>query len=232
MFLRTLIVWGIGIPVTLFLFPFALIGFLVDRRGNAVHSIGALWSRILLFLSGVHLEVKGIENIPLHGPLIFAANHRGAFDIPVLQARLPVQFRWVAKRGLFKIPFVGWAMSMAGYIGIDTVNASSAMKSIERAADRIQAGTSVVIFPEGTRNEAPALLPFKRGGFLLAVKSGVPVVPVSIEGTDRVMKRGSLFISSAEVRVRIGRPIKTKGADEAGLMAAAKKAIEKGLASL
>jgi len=239
---RTLLVWIIGLPVTIILFIFVILSLTFDRSGNAIHSIGRLWSRILLFLSGVTVEIKGTENLLQDGPQILASNHQGAFDILALQAFIPMQFRWVAKKSLFKIPIVGWSMSLAGYIGIERERASSAYKSIEAAAERIKNGTSVLIFPEGTRSATGELLPFKRGGFLLAVKSGVPVIPISITGTKDIMKKGSVLINPGRIKIVIGRPIQTKSpltplykkgeggiADEKVLMDAVRKAIEEGL---
>ncbi|HAG50724.1 MAG: hypothetical protein A2X87_07835 [Deltaproteobacteria bacterium GWC2_42_51] len=242
MLFRTLLVWIIGLPVTIFLFIFVLLSLIFDRSGNSIHRIGRLWGRILLFLSGVAIEIKGTENLLQGRPQILASNHQGAFDILALQAFIPMQFRWVAKKSLFKIPIVGWSMSLAGYVGIERERASSAYKSIEAAAERIKNGTSVLIFPEGTRSATGELLPFKRGGFLLAVKSGVPVIPISITGTKDIMKKGSVLINPGRIKIVIGRPIQTKSpltplykkgeggiADEKVLMDAVRKAIEEGL---
>jgi len=231
MFLRTLVVWAIGITVTFMLFPFAVFSFLIDRSGNSVHLIARLWSGILLFLSGARVEVKGVENIP-RGPAVFISNHRGAFDIPVLQTRLPIQFRWVATKGLFKIPIVGWAMSLAGYIAMDRQNSEDAVKTIEKAAGKIKGGMPVLVFPEGTRNESEKLLSFKRGAFILAVKSSAPIVPVAIKGTEAIMKRGSVVIHPASVRVSIGKPIEVDGFSENELRKITKEAIERGLSSI
>ena len=228
---RTLLVWIIGLPVTIILFIFVILSLTFDRSGNAIHSIGRLWSRILLFLSGVTVEIKGTENLLQDGPQILASNHQGAFDILALQAFIPMQFRWVAKKSLFKIPIVGWSMSLAGYIGIERERASSAYKSIEAAAERIKNGTSVLIFPEGTRSNTGELLPFKRGGFLLATKSGVTVVPVSIQGTADIMKKKSILIRPGIVKVVIEKPIPVLDADEKLLMERVRKAIENGLAA-
>ncbi|MEK6600011.1 MAG: lysophospholipid acyltransferase family protein, partial [Deltaproteobacteria bacterium] len=118
MLIRTLSVWLIGLPVTIFIFILVIISLAFDRSGNSIHSIGALWSRILLFLSGVTVEIKGAENLLQDSPQILASNHRGAFDILALQGFIPIQFRWVAKKSLFKIPIIGWSMSLAGYVSI------------------------------------------------------------------------------------------------------------------
>jgi 1-acyl-sn-glycerol-3-phosphate acyltransferase len=229
MFFRTLIVWIVGLPVTLLLFICVLISLIFDRSGNSVHSIGAFWSRILLFLSGVRVGVNGVENIP-EGPVIFASNHQGAFDILVLQSYISTQFRWISKESLFKIPILGWSMSLAGYISIDRGRAALAYRSIEKAVDRVRReGISVLIFPEGTRSTTGTLLPFKRGSFLLALKCGVPILPVSIQGTRDIMKKGSMLIRSADVKVVVGRPIDTAGIEEVELMEMVRRAVEDGL---
>lgn len=226
MFFRTLIVWAAGLPLTMALFLAVLFSFVIDRSGSLVHSIGALWCRIILALSGVRVNVDGVSNIPRAGPVIFMSNHQGAFDIPALQGYIPVQFRWVAKKSLFKIPVIGWTMSLAGYIGIDRENAAEAMRNIEDAAQKIRGGTSVLVFPEGTRSDTGRLLPFKRGAFLLAGRSGVPVVPVAIQGTKDIMKRGRYSINPSTVRISFGRPIAPEQGGGQGMRATARRAIE------
>ncbi len=229
MFFRTIFVWALGLPVTLMLFLCVLVSLIFDRSGNSVHSIGRIWSRYLLRLSGVRVRIDGLEKIP-EGPAVFASNHQGAFDILVLQGCLPVQFRWVAKESLFKIPVVGWSMYLAGYIGINRSRAAMAYKSIERAAGKIKAeGNPVIIFPEGTRSASGEIMPFKRGGFLLALKSGVPIVPISISGTKDIMKKGRLSIRPGDVTLVIGDAIYPKDTGEKALMDAVHGAIKRGL---
>ena len=229
MFFRTLILWLAGVPVTLIAFMGIILSLPFDRSGNGVHHIVGLWARILLVLSGVTVEVEGVDRLP-EGPVVLASNHQGAYDILVLQSSLPLQFRWIAKKSLFSIPIVGWAMTLAGYISIDRRRATLAYKSIERAAEKVKGeGVSVVIFPEGTRGTTGSLLPFKRGAFLLALKSGVPVVPVSIKGSLDVLKRGSLLIRPAPVRVVISVPIESVGVKEGELSERVREAVEQGL---
>lgn len=225
MFFRTLTVWALGVPLTLAIFVLALASFAIDRSGSLVHSIGAFWCRIILALSGVHVRVYGLENIPESGPVIFLSNHQGAFDIPALQGYLPAQFRWVAKKSLFNIPVIGWTMSLAGYIGIDRDNAAEAMRNIEEAAAKIRGGTSVLVFPEGTRSDSGELLPFKRGAFVLVGKSAVPVVPVAIQGTREIMKRGKYSINPSDVRISVGTPLDPQK-EGSGMRERARKAIE------
>jgi len=224
--LRTLLVWIIGLPVTLVLFLVVLLSLIIDRRGGYIHGIGTFWLRIILGLSGVKVTVRGLENIPKEGPAVLLSNHQGAFDIPALQGYIPRRFKWVAKKSLFKIPVVGWSMGLAGYISIERESAGSAYKSIESAAREIKAGTSVLIFPEGTRSVTGELLPFKRGAFILASKSGAPVVPIAIRGTKDIMKKGSLLIRPSSVVITIGAPIRSVALSESELKERARESIE------
>lgn len=228
MVFRTIITWLFGLAITFFLFPFVISFSIFDRSGNSAHTIGRLWARAILFLSGVSVNIKGIENI-LTTPQIFASNHQGAFDILAYQAYLPVQFRWLAKKSLFKIPIIGWTMSIAGYVRIDRKHAGSAYHGLENAAEKLKSGASILIFPEGTRSGTDELLPFKRGGFVLAANIAFPITPISITGTRDIMKRGSLFISPASISVNICKPIMTQGMDDKSLLEITKRAIQDNL---
>ncbi len=226
MYLRTILVWVAGLPVTGVLFSIILLSLLVDRSGRMVHTIGAFWCRLILALAGVRVRVRGRENISNSGPVIFLSNHQGAFDIPVLQGYIPFQFRWIAKKSLFSIPVVGWSMTLAGYIGIERENSKKAFKGLLRAAEKIKNGTSVLVFPEGTRSTTGSLLPFKKGAFLLAKKSGVDIVPLAVEGTKDIMKKGSLMVAPAHATVSIGKPFSTKGKTEEELMRKTREDIQ------
>ncbi|MBI5902118.1 MAG: 1-acyl-sn-glycerol-3-phosphate acyltransferase [Deltaproteobacteria bacterium] len=229
-FFRTLLVWGAGLPVTAFFFALMLISYVFGCGGRCMGRLTALWGGAILALAGVRLNISGVDNIPRGRAVMFMSNHQGAFDIPALQRAIPADFRWVAKKSLFKTPLIGWAMSIAGYIPIERENAASAFKSLEAAADRIRMGVSVVIFPEGTRSQSDELLPFKRGAFMLAVKSGVPVVPVAIKGTKGILKRGGFFITPADVSVSFGVPFPTEGMEEKTLRTMTKDSIKEMLA--
>ncbi|MFQ5480572.1 MAG: lysophospholipid acyltransferase family protein [Thermodesulfobacteriota bacterium] len=226
MYLRSILVWTAGLPVTGLLFTIILLSLLIDRSGRMVHAIGAFWCRIILTLAGVRVEIRGCENISGDKPKIFLSNHQGAFDIPVLQGYIPRQFRWVAKKSLFSIPVVGWSMTLAGYIGIERENSKKALKSLLLAAQKIKNGTSVLVFPEGTRSTTGKLLPFKKGAFLLARKSGADIVPLAVEGTKDIMKKGSLMMAPAHATLSIGKPFSTEGKTDEELMAKTLKEIE------
>jgi len=191
-----------------------------------MHNICVLWAKAVVAISGVRVKVAGLQNVPKGQPVLFLSNHQGAFDIPALQSVLPVQFRWVAKKSLFKVPFVGWSMRLAGYISIDRENPAEAVKSMEEAAEKMSKGASVVIFPEGTRSETGALLPFKRGAFMLARKSGRPIVPVAISGTSGILKRGGFIVNPMRVTVTIGSPIPIGSSDEKELRNLTKRQVE------
>lgn len=180
-----------------------------DRRGNTPHRVARLWAKIVLWGCGVKVTVEGLENIRLGRPYIYAANHQSQFDIPAVLGYLPAQFRWLAKKELFQIPLFGLAMRRVGYIPIDRSHPKEAIKSLEEAARKIRGGTSVLIFPEGTRSVDGRLLPFKMGGMVLALKSRCPVVPLAIHGSKDVLPRGSLWVRPGHINILIGQAIET-----------------------
>ncbi len=181
------------------------------RTGNPVHIIARIWGRSILLVSRIRVTVKGRANIDPSRSYIYMSNHQSNFDIPVLLAYLPVQFRWLAKAELFKIPIFGRAMRGAGYVKIDRFNQESAFESINEAAGKMKKGVSIMMFPEGTRSLDGKIRPFKKGGFVMAVDSGAPIVPVIIKGTWPIMDKSSLRINTGNVTLEIERPIQTTG---------------------
>ncbi|HOP85535.1 MAG TPA: lysophospholipid acyltransferase family protein [Syntrophorhabdaceae bacterium] len=218
---------------TLILSIIAILVSLFDRKGELIHGIARFWARIHLYVSGIKVMIKGIENIP-ETPCIFMCNHQSALDIYSLLAKMPISFRWVAKRQLFSIPFFGWAMKKAGYISLDRENPREAIKAIEVAGKKIKDGTNLVVFPEGTRSKDGMLLPFKKGVFTLAVRAGVPVVPVGIKGTYRLQPKGCLIpLKKGVIYINIGEYVCVLGdsaKEKVRLMDEIKKRIEKLLA--
>lgn len=174
---------------------------------NKAQIVPWIWGRLVLAASGVRVRVEGLANLNPGEPYIFAANHLSQFDIFAMEAFFPHDFRWLAKKELFKIPIFGQAMRRAGAIPIDRSHRRSALASLMEAAKRIAAGTSVVIFPEGTRSGDGQLHSFKAGGMVLAIKSGVSVVPVAISGTYEVLPKGGIMVRPGEVVIRVGSPI-------------------------
>jgi 1-acyl-sn-glycerol-3-phosphate acyltransferase len=181
----------------------------IPPRGNLMFFSARNWGRGLLWASGVRVERSFAAPLDPLGRYIFMANHQSMFDIPLLLATLPGQTRFLAKRSLFKIPVFGWGLAAGGFIPVDRQDRSRARDTFAVAIERIEAGNSILLFPEETRSADGALLPFQRGGFLLAMRSGLPIVPVGISGTRQVQPKGNWAIRPGRVRVRYGRPIAT-----------------------
>lgn len=193
---------------------FGLLAILVSffsKKGDGVHYVAQLWGKSILLVSGVRVTSTGAGPQPGGRSYIYMCNHQSNFDIPVLFSALPVQFRWLAKAELFRIPIFGSSMRGAGYISIDRSNRKSAFQSLTQAAGMIRNGTSVMIFPEGTRSSDGQLLPFKKGGFVLAVDAGVPIIPIKICGTHEVMPKDRLWVHHRRVTIEVGLPVQTSG---------------------
>ena len=209
--IRTLFIYFCVVLVTFIGGLAAILVSFFSRRGNTAHKVAHTWAKSIIGFSGVHVSVTGLENIRPDNSYIYMCNHQSNFDIPVLLAFLPVQFRWLAKAELFKIPVFGQGMRGAGYISIDRSDQESAFRSIREAARKIKNGVSVMIFPEGTRSKDGKIKTFKKGGFVLAVDSGIPIVPVIIKGTYAIMSKGRLRITPGPVDLEIQKPIETCG---------------------
>ena len=193
---------------TIFFGSLAILASLVGGRGGKLpHAVASAWGRNILFASRVKVNVLGLENIDPEKPNVYMPNHVSNFDIPVILGFLPVQFRWLAKAELFKIPLFGFAMRRAGYISIDRSDRRAAFESLQKAANDIRNGVSVVIFPEGTRSRDGKLHSFKKGGFVMAIKAGVPIVPVEIKGTYEIMSKDGWRIQPGQVTIQIKPPI-------------------------
>lgn len=166
------------------------------------------WSKDNLWLSRARVDIEGLENIDRRNPQIFVANHSGLHDILSLAAHLPLQFRWIAKKSLFRVPFMGWHMRRSGYIPIDRENPREAAKSIIVAAKEIQGGINAIAFPEGTRSRTGDLGKFHSGAFSLALRTGVPLVPITLDGSYRVIVPKTLQVNPGVIiRIKIARPI-------------------------
>jgi 1-acyl-sn-glycerol-3-phosphate acyltransferase len=215
---------------TLILGIVTIIGSFASRNWPAF--IARNWGKLNLWAAGVKVTVSGVENLDGRGPYIFASNHQGWFDIFTALGKLPVRFSWLAKEELFKIPILGLAMRKAGYIPINRSNHREALLSMNRAAEVIRNGTSVFVFPEGTRSEDGIMGEFKKGGFVLAVKSHQPIVPISISGSHRILPKKSWTIHPGEIRLAISKPIRTADGGSKGrdlLMEQVREAIRANL---
>lgn len=172
------------------------------------HGYAQKWAKKLLKISGIKVQATGLENIRRDETYIFVANHSSLFDIPVLQASIPNDFRIIYKKELERIPIFGYGLKKSPYIGIVREDPRKSMESIEQAIEIIQKGASVLIFPEGTRTRDGSLGEPRRGAFLLATRSGKPIVPVAVKGTFEILSNGIKGIRPHTVKVCIGEPIR------------------------
>ncbi|HXV80542.1 MAG TPA: lysophospholipid acyltransferase family protein [Candidatus Binatia bacterium] len=191
--------------------PAALIAILVglfDPSGNHVHRITRFWSRLILAIGGVGLKVRGLSQLDPKRQYVFMVNHQSHIDIPVLvQSLRAFQLRWIAKRELLWVPFFGWAMWAAKHITVNRSDRFDALGGLKKAKDQMKGGISLVFFPEGTRSSDGNLLPFKRGGFLLAVKTRTPMVPITIRGSSTILPKGDWRIRGGRIEVTVGAPV-------------------------
>jgi 1-acyl-sn-glycerol-3-phosphate acyltransferase len=185
----------------------SLLSSLLDARGTLQHGCSRIWSRLILWTARVRVNVYGEANVKPGLPYVLCVNHQSHMDIPITIVALPIQFRFAAKKELFRIPFLGWHLRRSGHVSIDRQNPRAAIRSLAKAADAIRRSKSVLIFPEGGTSLSGAIKPFKGGGFMLATKSGAEVVPVTIRGSRQVLQPKTYHIRSGVVDVTIGRPI-------------------------
>jgi 1-acyl-sn-glycerol-3-phosphate acyltransferase len=209
--IRSLFFWVfLGIFNTLFWILFGILLSLFLAGSKTIHFYCAVpWAKIILWGTGVKVEVRGLSNIDRQKTYIFIPNHLSFFDIFSLLAYLSVDFKFILKKELMRIPVLGWSIKKAGYISIDRSSPAKARLTFKRAVDRIKSGTSLVMFAEGTRGYDGHLQPLKRGAFQLAVASGVPVVPVAIKGTREIMPKGSFTIRKGSIVIQLEKPIET-----------------------
>lgn len=203
------------VVATTLLGTLVLVASLFHVRGNLYWWASRTWSRWLVGISGSRVIVQGRENIALHRPQVFVSNHVSHFDVIAIAANLPKTFRFVAKKELEHIPLFGPAWKAAGHISVDRGDRDSAVASLDAAGGLIRRdNSSVVIFPEGTRSRDGRLQPFKKGAFMLALRTGVEIVPTAVLGTIRILPKGSWRLGAGPVIVRFGAPIDTTHYDE------------------
>ncbi len=203
---RAYLYLAVFIPLTFLFSLSSFVSTLFDSTG-VVHDWHARsWARLMLALNLVKVTVRGSEHLP-DGPVIFMSNHQSNFDILSLLAAMPRRFHWIAKKELFDIPLFGASMRRGGYIALDRGDGRKALQSLDAAAATIHQGKSVVLFPEGTRSPDGNLLPFKRGGFILARKADVPVVPVTINGSGKINPASQIRLYSGDITITLHPPV-------------------------
>ena len=188
----------------------SILASLFDGSGNSQHYLARIWAKSLLAVSFIRVRVEGLENIDPNASYVFVSNHQSLMDIPAILSRLPYQFRFFAKKGLFRIPFLGTHLKRAGHLPVDRSNARNSLKSMSEGSRIIaERGVSLLLFPEGGRCPK-GLRDFKEGAAYIAIKAGAPVVPMAINGMRELLPMGSVDIRSGKVLLRIGKPISTK----------------------
>lgn len=205
--LQTLLFFLVIIPVMFFGMLFALVLNLFDPSGDRFHKMAAWWGRFSAKLLGIAVQLEGEENYSSGKNYLVVSNHAGMADIPLILGAIKLNLRFVAKEELGKVPVFGLALKSAGYVFIKRGQNREALQSMLKAADTLKAGRSIHIFPEGTRSKTGEILPFKRGAFIIAEKARVPVLPVTIVGSNLITPKKSLKINHGKVRMIIGKPI-------------------------
>ena len=204
------VLFNLVLSVGIFSLPILAIGWM-DRDKNVNGKLLKMWAQCVIWSIGIQYDVKGLENLELDKKYIFMSNHQSALDILLGVACIPYKIIFLAKKELFKIPVFGWAMQAAGMIKIDRQNPERARKSVDEAVNiLIHSSFSTLIYPEGTRSETGDLLPFKKGGFILAIRSQLPIVPITIIGTGDVLPKRSFTFNNGKIKVIIGKPIATQ----------------------
>ena len=203
-----------------------------DRNGNVVHYIGKFWSLLNIYLSGTRLTIKGKERIKKGHTYIVMSNHQSLVDPWVLIGKLPLQLRWTIKSEVKKMPIFGYALERMGHIYVGSRKRKDAAMTLGVAAQIIREGTSVVFFPEGTRSKDGSLEKFHKGGAIIAIRSGAPILPVTVNGSRFVLPKGTLALMPGKIEVIVGNPIDPGMFDENRkdeLMAVVKSAIQQNL---
>jgi 1-acyl-sn-glycerol-3-phosphate acyltransferase len=184
---------------------------LFDRSGRAQHRIARVWARLLIWISGSRLAVLGAEKLLRHPVAVFAANHTSYMDTPVIFAALPRQFRILAKKELWPIPFIGWYLNRSGQIPIDTTNPRATLSSLGNAAKALRAGMPLFVFPEGSRTPNGQLQTFLSGAAYLAIRAQVPLVPIALRGVYELLPIHTHHFYPGELTLTVGDPIETTG---------------------
>ena len=214
---HTAVAWPLVALYTVFMATLSLVFSLFDRRGRLQHWCASSWSRMIARTALLNVRVFGAESLRAGESYVFLSTHQSWMDIPVMLGYLPRQLRIAAKREVFQIPFLGWHMTRSGQIPINRGSTVESIESLRRAARLLGGGVSAFLFPQGTRTRDGSLQPLKKGGFRLALESGLAVVPVAIVGTRRAMPRGSMILRAGPVEMYLDKPIPTAGLTDADL---------------
>lgn len=185
---------------------------LIDRRGYFAHWCARTWARLILLTTGVRVRVEGLAHVKPGGSYVFVSNHQSHYDTAVLFATLPHQLRIIAKESLGQFPFLGWHLRRTGHILVDRRRPDRAA-IFEWANRLLTQGLSLIVYPEGTRSEDGRVRRFKAGSFQIALQAGLPVVPIAVIGSRRIMRKGELAARPGRVRLVVYEPIETRALD-------------------
>lgn len=199
-----------GIATVVLFIPMTMAA-LMSSTGNLAFSISKLWAFFLLLMTNVHPRIINRDKIKPGQSYIIVSNHQSEYDILALVTTLRTQFRWIIKQELRKIPLFGYALYVARNIFIDRSNHAQAIKTIHEGVDRLPPGVSVMFFAEGTRSPDGRIQEFKKGGFTMAVEKGLPILPVTVNGSRKVLPKKSLCFTPGPIEVVVGDPIETTG---------------------
>lgn len=203
-----------------------------DKRGTIVHYVGRFWSLLNIYLSGTQVKIRGKEKIDTRRSYIVMSNHQSLFDVWALIGKIPLQIRWIVKKEIRKVPVFGYALERMGHIYIDRGNRTDAYAGLNEAARRVKEGTSVIIFPEGTRSKDGRLQQFRLGGAVIALRSGVSILPVTVNGGRFALRKGTLDLLPGKMEIIVGDEIDPKNFgedDREELIEMARSTIEKNL---
>jgi len=226
----SVLAWSGALVATVVLGTAAVVAGAIPGLRTRCLGIGRLWAKLCLLAARATVRVRGLIQLDASAPVVILVNHQSALDIIVLLASLPSRLNvafW-AKQSLFSRPFLGWAMRAMGFVAVDRQRRRTASRILTTSMGLFEAGRSILVFPEETYAPGDALLPFRKGGFLLALKAGVPIVPVGVRGTAKMLPPDGYLLTPTELEVRFGTPIPTHGstvADLPVLMDQARQAI-------
>ena len=213
--MRTALLALLGIPCTVFFTLAALGGGLFGASRTYFDWVHRSWAKSMLWMAGVRVEADGLENLPANEPVILAVNHQSWIDILVLLAFLPVSLRFIAKKEIRRVPVFASAMALAGHVFVDRQKRGKAIVAMREAAARMQEhGLSMAIFPEGTRSPDGRLLPFKKGGFVLAIEIAATLVPIAMDGGRLIMPKSTFAVRAGRVRLRCAKAIRFTGPEK------------------
>lgn len=206
---RSIVIWITGTITMVFFATLAVLASFIDRTGNLSHKFSSDWTRVLLRLIRVQVNVRGAKNIEKGKTYIITSNHQGLVDICLIATYIPLNFKWIVKKELLEIPFFGLALKASRYIAVNREDGKKAIKDMKQAEVFLNNGVSIAIFPEGTRTRDGRVEEFKKGAFVLANRSKMPILPVSIDGSFNILAKGGFIVRPQKVTFTIHKPVFT-----------------------